>query len=244
MPRILVTRAAPDAQETISRLEAIGIEGVAAPLLECAPLHTSLPDPRGLAALAVTSANALRTLAERGARAPYLGLQLFAVGERTAAAARAAGFGCVVDGGGTLAQLVEAIAAASPAGPVFYPTARHQSGDLAEELAPFGLAVATAKVYEMRAATALPPAIVDDLATEQFDAALFHSRRAAETFATLAGDRLDAGVKARLGALCLSEQVAEPLIDAHFVRIGLADQPNEAAMMTLALAFVRDQNAS
>ena len=39
-------------------------------------------------------------------------------------------------------------------------------------------------------------------------------------------------------------RAAEPLIDAHFVRIGLADQPNEAAMMTLALAFVRDQNAS
>ena len=44
--------------------------------------------------------------------------------------------------------------------------------------------------------------------------------------------------------LCLSEAVAEPLIDAHFVRVGLADHPSEEAMMGLALSFARDQNAS
>jgi uroporphyrinogen-III synthase len=44
--------------------------------------------------------------------------------------------------------------------------------------------------------------------------------------------------------LCLSEAIAEPLIAAHFVRISLADYPSEEAMMSLALAFARDQNAS
>ena len=44
--------------------------------------------------------------------------------------------------------------------------------------------------------------------------------------------------------LCLSETVAEPLIDAHFVRVGLADYPSEEAMMGLALSFARDQNAA
>ena len=45
-------------------------------------------------------------------------------------------------------------------------------------------------------------------------------------------------------ALSLSEAVAEPLIDAHFVRVSLAEQPSEQAMMGLALSFLRDQNAS
>ena len=31
----------------------------------------------------------------------------------------------------------------------------------------------------------------------------------------------------RLGMLCLSETVAEPLVAAHFVRVGLADYPSE-----------------
>ena len=43
--------------------------------------------------------------------------------------------------------------------------------------------------------------------------------------------------------LCLSEAVAEPLLAAHFVRVGLADHPSEEAMMALALSFARDQNA-
>ena len=44
--------------------------------------------------------------------------------------------------------------------------------------------------------------------------------------------------------LCLSEAVAEPLFDAHFVRVSLAEAPSEQAMMGLALSFSRDQNAS
>ena len=44
-----------------------------------------------------------------------------------------------------------------------------------------------------------------------------------------------------LGMLCLSENVAAPLIGAHFVRVGLADHPSEEAMLGLALSFARDQ---
>ena len=156
MLKMLVTRATADARDTIARLDALGIEGVAAPLLDCVPLHTSLPDPKGFAALALTSANALRMLDERQALAPFLGLKVFAVGDHTAAAAREQGFAEVVSSGGTLSHLVKEIAAAKLQGPVFYPAARHQAGDLARELAPFGIMAVTARVYEMRAATALP----------------------------------------------------------------------------------------
>jgi uroporphyrinogen-III synthase len=240
---MLVTRALVDSDDTIARLRALGIAGVPVPLLDCVPMHTSLPKPQGFAALALTSANALRMLAQREALAPYLGLKVFAVGDKTAAAAERYGFLDVTASGGTLAHLVREIAAAGLAGPVFYPTARHQSGNLAKELAPFGIMVVTTKVYEMRAAQALPAEIIDGLAAHDFAAALFYSRRTAETFVELTEGRIGRDVRTRLGMLCLSENVAGPLVAARFTRIGLADQPSEEAMMALALSFARDQNA-
>jgi uroporphyrinogen-III synthase len=242
--RLLVTRPHPDAEETIARLVALGIEGVAAPLLERAALHAGLPDPAGLAAIALTSANALRALDERGAVRPYLGLRVFAVGEKTAAVARELGFVDIVTAGGTAEHLVAEIGAAQPPGPVFYPAARHQSADLAGLLRPLGVDVVTARVYEMRASKILAPEIASGLALGGYAGALFYSRRTAEVFVALATPLMPPEQKSRLGVLCLSEQVAEPLLAAHFVRASLADHPTEDAMMTLTLAFVRDQNTA
>lgn len=244
MARLLVTRPEPDVQETIARLDALGIEGIAAPLLERAALQASLPDPARLAGIALTSANALRALAERDALQAYLGLRLFAVGEKTAAAARELGFLDIVTAGGTAAHLAAEIGAARPAGPVFYPAARHQSADLAARLAPHGVELVVARVYEMRAAPALAPEVATGLAGGAYAGALFYSRRTAEVFAALTAPFLSPGIRSRLGVLCLSAPVAEPLLAAHFVRASLADQPSEAAMMALALAFVRDENTA
>ena len=244
MARLLVTRPEPDAGETVRRLEALGIEGVAAPLLERAALHVGLPAADGFAGIALTSANALRALSERGALEPYLGLRVFAVGEKTAETARQLGFLDVMNAGGSVQHLVEAIARAQPAGPIFYPVARHQSADLAQALASFGVTIGPARVYEMRAASSLPRPILAGLGDRSLIAALFYSRRTAETFVSLTATALPREARARLGVLCLSEHVAEPLVDAHFVRASLAEQPSEDAMMALALAFVRDQNTA
>lgn len=241
---MLVTRPEPDASETAARLAALDIEARVCPLLKHETLATSLPEAKGFAGLALTSSNALRALEERQALAPFLGLRVFAVGDRTADHARACGFAQVESAGGALADLAERLAHARPNGPVFYPAGRNLSGDLAKSLAPYGVMVITAQVYAMNAVSALPDSVIDDLNGGALAAALFHSRRAAETFAALAAPRLGRKVQRQLGMLCLSENVAEPLIDAHFVRIGLADHPSEEAMMGLALSFARDQNAS
>ncbi|MDP1730380.1 MAG: uroporphyrinogen-III synthase [Devosia sp.] len=241
---MLVTRPEPDASETAARLAALDIETRLCPLLTHETLSTGLPDAEGFAAMALTSANALRALAERNALEPYLGLKVFAVGDRTAEHARSCGFVGVESAGGSLADLAELLAHGKPGGPVFYPAGRDQSGDLAKSLAPYGVMVITAQVYAMNAIAALPAEVIGELDAGTMGAALFYSRRAAETFAALAAPRLGRRARRQLGALCLSEAVAEPLIDAHFVRIGLADYPSEEAMMGLALSFARDQNAS
>lgn len=240
---MLVTRPEPEARETAARLSAIDIEPTLLPLLTRTTLSTSLPEPRGFAGMAVTSANAFHALADRGALENYLGLKVYTVGDKCAAQARAFGFTSVQSAGGTLANLVELLAHSRLQGPIFYPAARHQSGDLAKSLAPYGVMAVTARVYEMLPITELPDPVYQDLEGGRIEAALFFSRRTAETFVRLAGDRLPRAARSRLAMLCLSEAVAEPLIAAHFVRIGLADHPSEEAMLTLALSFARDQSA-
>lgn len=242
--RMLVTRPAPEASETMGRLIALGIDPGALPLLERRTLSGSLPDAAGFAAIAFTSTNAIEALHERGALQRYVGLPVFAVGSKTAEAAFRAGFRSVEVGAGGLAGLVERVEAAKLTGPVFYPAARDQAGDLAKALAPSGIMVVTSRVYEMDDAASLDPEVLDHLGAGAFGAALFYSRRTAAAFVRRIAPLLPPASRTTLGMLCLSEAVAEPLVGARFVRIGLADHPSEEAMMSLALSFARDQNAS
>jgi uroporphyrinogen-III synthase len=232
MVRLLVTRPEPDASETAARLRALDIEAVVDPLLLFRTLTTTLPPADGFAALAITSANALRALSDRGEIPRFQTLPVYTVGNRSAALARELGFAQVVSADGNIDDLIALLADAGVDGPVLYPTARQQAGDLAKALAPHGVMVITSAVYEMIPATELSADI------SAVDGALFYSRRTAETFTRLAPNETD---RARPGMLCLSEAVAAPLIAAHFVRVSLADHPSEEAMMTLALSFARDQ---
>lgn len=241
--RMLVTRPEPDASDTAARLGALGIAPVLAPLLVHETLSSTLPDPAGFAALALTSANTLRALNERGALERYQHLPAYCVGDRTAAAAKANGFTEVQSAAGSFADLTELLAHAPVTGPILYLAARDRSADLARSLAPFGRMVITVPVYAMVAVKGLPDGVARDLAGGSIAAALFYSRRTAATFVSLLGYEFDRAARSRPVMLCLSEAVAEPLMDAHFVRIGLADHPSEEAMMGLALSFSRDQNA-
>jgi len=60
--RMLVTRPEPDAQATLERLAALGIDAEIAPVMTRQTLRASLPPVAGFAAMALTSANALRAL--------------------------------------------------------------------------------------------------------------------------------------------------------------------------------------
>ena len=237
--KMLVTRPEPDAQPTCARLEAIGIEAVAAPVMVRETLDVGLPKADGFTAMVLTSANTVRALGDRGVLERYWQLPVFAVGDRTAMEARAAGFERVSSAAGAFVDLVNAMTIAQVPGPIFYPTGKHHSGDLAKALAPLGVMVATAKVYDMVPVASLPDDVLGQLGTE-IGAVLAYSRRSAEIFADLAKG-LSRERRNQLGMLCLSEAVAEPLLETRFNRIGLADRPDEDAMMSLALAFRREQ---
>ncbi|KRA44939.1 uroporphyrinogen-III synthase [Devosia sp. Root635] len=237
--KMLVTRPEPDAQATLARLGALGIEAIAAPLMVRQTLDGSLPPPDGFTAMVLTSANAIRALADRNMLEQYRHLPVFAVGDHTAREANEAGFVRVSSAAGAFQDLVNAMTIARMRGPIFYPAGKHQSADLARALAPLGVMVATSKVYEMVAASALPDTVLAELGGE-IGAVLAYSRRSAEIFARLAA-AMPRSRRSGLAMLCLSEAVAEPLLEARFSRISLADRPDEDAMMSLALAFAREQ---
>src|SRR5438045_3809605 len=101
---VLVTRPLPDGETTAADLRARGFEAIAAPMLRFEAFGFR-DDDVIYGAVIVTSANALRAVESRLAGSYLLKLPLFAVGERTAAAARAAGFAEVVAGEGDAAAL-------------------------------------------------------------------------------------------------------------------------------------------
>jgi uroporphyrinogen-III synthase len=102
---IAVLRPEPGNSRTAAMLEARGAAVIRLPLFAVRPLGWHLPDPSGYDALIVTSANAFR---HGGAGLAQLqGLPVYAVGNTTAEAARAAGFSVVAVGDAGATTLVK-----------------------------------------------------------------------------------------------------------------------------------------
>jgi len=239
--RVLVTRPEPDAVDTAGRLSALGLEPVIFPLMRMEVTKARLPKPDGLSGLIVTSANGLRALEQRRAISPYLPLPLYAVGEKTAQAAEAAGFASVITADGDAGALIELVAEKARTGTYFYPSAEATARDLPKALAASGHLVIAAEVYRMVAEIRLPDTIADSLAQGGIAAALIYSRRTAELFAEMTELVLSPDARRALTLICLSENTAAPLLSHGFVRVVLADYPSEEAMMAATLSFSRGQ---
>src|SRR5258708_22726645 len=101
----------PDKEKPGASLRAGGFEVLLAPVLRFDRAARRDEPPADYAAVIVTSANALRAVEPQLAEYGLLGLPLFAVGERTAAAARKAGFGSVISADGDGADLRDLVVA-------------------------------------------------------------------------------------------------------------------------------------
>src|SRR5882757_1546113 len=112
---VLVTRPQPDDETTAAGLRARGYEVLLAPMLRFEPVafHDDLDANYG--AVIVTSANALRGIEPHLAGSRLLRLPLFAVGQRTADAARVAGFDRVIAAVGDAGGLRDSVLAGARA---------------------------------------------------------------------------------------------------------------------------------
>jgi uroporphyrinogen-III synthase len=230
--RVLVTRPQPDAARTAARLEAMGHEAVVDPLLTLEAAKMSKVPAGRFAALAATSANALRVA---GAMVEFGGLRtlpLFVVGSHSADAAHEAGFRNVTSAGGDAAALAALLSQrVGKGGRVLHLAGEERAQELGELLAPAGIGVDVLIVYRMRAAGNLGSSR-DAIAGKRLDAVLHYSPRSAATFVALVEAAGLVNEVLKLRQLCLSRAVAKPLADLG-AKVEVAKQPNENALLAL-----------
>jgi len=229
--RILVTRPQPDAAGTAARLEAAGHQAHVDPMLIVEPLPARLPEG-AFDAVALTSVNGARALAERSELGGLLGLPLYAVGRRTAAAAPE-GFVHVNVAGGDGEALVALLREKMPRGSrILHVCGEDRAVDLGAALVGDGLSVALFELYRARAADHFSPATVAALKGRQIDAALHFSLRTATTVVNRARQAGVAGELASIDHFCFSKSVAAPLIAAGW-RAKVAHEPTEEGLFAL-----------
>jgi uroporphyrinogen-III synthase len=229
--RVLVTRAEPEAGRTAALLAARGHQALVAPLVSPLQLPADR-DPTGLAAIAVTSPRTIAMM-PGGWHSALRPLPAFAVGDRTAAALRDAGFRDVRSAAGDIAALAGLIRQAGlPAGAVLlHPGGEDRAGDLAAMLAGTGVTVESPTVYRMIEAGTLPETVRDALAAGAVDAVLHYSPRSARVFADLVGAAQGVEAARRPLHACLSPAVAAALEPLAAPRVIPAVRPDEAALL-------------
>ena len=234
--RLLLTRPDPDAQRTAAALRAQGHDVVTAPLLRIEPAADAKIGEGPWAAILITSANAAHVISAHARISHLRALPVFAVGRRSAQAMGAAGFADVTSADGDASDLARLVAARlQPAAPLLYLAGEDRSGDLAGDLRARGFAVETTMIYRAVAATGLPAAAAEALASG-IDGVLHFSRRSAGAYVDAARA---AGVLANALKpvhFCVSAQVAEPLAQAGAADIRVAERPNEAVLLALIAA--------
>ena len=228
MPRrqkIWITRTQPGADATAERVRALGHEALVAPLLAVRPLEGVEIDLSGVGALAFTSANGVRTFAEKSGDRR---LKVFTVGAATAQAARQAGFRSVLSADGDVEALAEGIAArrGELPGLVLHAGAAEPAGDLVGALERQGVVARRLVLYETG------PVVFTDAKAQSLvsaDIALLHSPRAARALAKLLKTR----PAPKLRAIGLSKQVLSPLSRTPLGGRQAPPMPLEAALLNL-----------
>ena len=221
---ILITRPEPGAAETAKALRALGWEPVLAPALTLAALPFKTP-PR-CQVLVITSRAAARALPATSAR-------VIAVGEATAAEARARGFADVQAAAGDAAALAALIGATLKPedGALCLAVGEGYALDLAAALRAKGFRVIRRVVYAARPSANLPDDALEALRQGSVHAALFTSPRIAVETMRLLRDAGLQGAVPRIIAIALSPRIATALAALPWAEIRIATRPDHASLL-------------
>jgi len=183
-------------------------------------------------AVVITSANGARAAAAHPRHAELASLPLFAVGGRSAEAARVAAFRDVTSADGDADDLAKLLVQrfSGSTTSFLYLAGEERSGDLAGSLAAHGLQTRMAVIYRA-IALPFPTNLAEALRANAVDAVLHFSKRSAALY--LQGAKA-AGVFAQALAprqLTLSAHVGQPLAAAGAKTVIVAGRPNESALL-------------
>jgi uroporphyrinogen-III synthase len=240
---ILVTRPEDEAAELRARLEALGHTVLVDPLLHVELIDPAVTDVAGIAAVAVTSRNALRSLAAHPDLLARLAAKpVYAVGVATAAYSRSIGFSTIYEGPGSAAGLADLITARLsgtagnlqyPCGQILYLRGEDVAFDLAAALTPHGLTVQPAVTYRTVLAQALSGATLAALSRRSIGAAALLSARTAHAYVDLMARYNQLDNIRDIRHLCLSDAVAQALAPLGPLDIRVARHANVEELLAL-----------
>lgn len=229
-PSVLITRPEPGASETAARVALLGFAPIVAPVLRIDPTPARLPAAASLAAVLVTSGNAIDALP-----AAYHAARVLSVGDATAERARAAGFIQVLSAAGdakTLADFV--IRHQSPKdGTLLLASGSGQGRTLAASLRQAGYRVTRRVVYAAVPTRDLEPAAAAALSAGRVGAALFFSAETARQFARLVQRARLADTLAGVEAISIGRPAAVALEALPWRGIRVAARPTQDEMLAL-----------
>lgn len=217
--RLLALRPEPGLSATLDKARAMGLAITGHALSEIRPVAWDCPDPAGIDGLLIGSANAILHGGENLAR--LADKPVFAVGEATAAAARAAGFAVAMTGSGGLQGVLDAV-----------PVPSHLLRIAGEEhvplTAPAGVTFAEVIAY---CSVPLPLDPVAQLVASGEALVLLHSAATARHFATEC-DRLGLS-RAVVTLVALGPRIADAA-GGGWVDVHIAARPDESTFLQLA----------
>ncbi|RWK06954.1 uroporphyrinogen-III synthase [Mesorhizobium sp.] len=232
MVRVLVTRPEPGASRTARRLEAQGFQPILLPLTETAALPVEASSFPAAAAVAVTSANAVRH-APGELVAALVALPCHAVGKRTAEACRAAGFTSVSDGPGYAEALAGALADELAGKEIVYLCGRVRFPAFEERLAAAGAHVRPVETYDTVDLDYSGADVIARSSGMPVEAVLLYSAKAASAMTDLAQRPSLEHLFENTEFLVLSARVAEALGEVGGQKVRIAAQPDEDALLAL-----------
>ncbi|TNE64322.1 MAG: uroporphyrinogen-III synthase [Alphaproteobacteria bacterium] len=229
MSTVLVTRPLEEATPTAERLERLGHRVIIAPMIQIDPISFEIPaDDRSLI---ITSKNGARFgLANIGNKAR----PIFAVGEATAAEARALGFTNITVGPGTARQMIPILLERGIAQKRKY---THLAGNevaynIADVLKNEGVDANTTTTYQARPMRSFSLGVQEAFDEGEISHALFYSPRTATIFEEAVADYERPDWLQRMNALALSTRVAENLI-GPWKSVRYAIIPTEKALFSM-----------
>lgn len=224
MTTVLVTRPEPGASNTAQRLVALGFDVQKLPLTEIIDLSFEVPST-AFDAVIITSPQALHNIATH-----LLDIPLYAVGHSSAAAAHLAGFQNVITSGGDVAQLVETIRTAVPAGThLLYLCGKVRRPDL--ELALADYALTAIETYDARKTDCAP------ISLPPLDLVLLTSQQSAEQIISLLAQPHLRQALINAHFLCLSQRIADRLAGVKPNHVHVTLKPDEDSLLNLAMQF-------
>ena len=213
MRRLFILRPEPGARATVESARACGLDAVALPLFEIEPVAWEAPEASGFDGLLLTSANAVRH--GGGQLSTLRGLRVYAVGEATAEAARAAGFDIASSGAAGVERLLGSIDGDLR---LLHLCGEHRTAVAATQ------AITALPVY--RAAELPAPGGLAEIAGQ---VVAVHSPRAGQRLASL----IDPATRGTIRIAAISDAAAAA-VGGGWETCEAADRPEDRAVLALA----------